>query len=55
MPEKLLPGNAVAICAILASESGRIAGPPSPPKETLAVDVDLRTPVSSGSIGGSVT
>ena len=34
MPENSRSGKACVICAILASDWGRIAGPPSPPDET---------------------
>ena len=52
MPEKLLSGNAVVICAILASDSGRIAGPPRPPYDTLPSTLTSNSS-DSGSIGGS--
>ena len=35
IPEKLLSGNACVSCDILASDRGRIAGPPRPPVETM--------------------
>ena len=33
MPENAPSGNALVICAILAIDSGKIAGPPRPPEE----------------------
>src|SRR3954468_24940441 len=50
MPEKLLSGNALVSCAIFASESGRIAGPPSPPLET-----NPSTLISNSSVSGSIS
>src|SRR3990170_1498515 len=52
IPEKLLSGNALVSCAILASDNGRIAGPPSPPLETNPSTLISNSSVS-GSIGGS--
>ena len=50
IPEKLLSGNAWVICAIFASESGRIAGPPSPP-----LDTRPSTLISNSSVSGSIS
>src|SRR5688572_21154871 len=52
IPENCLSGKACVICAILASESGRMAGPPSPPLETKPSTLTSNSSVS-GSIGGS--
>src|SRR5713101_9920686 len=49
-PEKLLSGNADVSSAILASESGRIAGPPNPPLETYP-----STFISKSSVFGSTS
>src|SRR5450759_1212032 len=50
MPEKLFYGNAFVICAILARESGRIAGPPRRPVETKP-----STFISNSSVSGSIS
>ena len=50
MPEKLFSGNAFVICAILARERGRIAGPPRPPVETKP-----STFISNSSVSGSIS
>src|SRR3954471_14131964 len=50
IPEKLRSGNAFVSCAILASESGSIAGPPSPP-----LDTSPSTLISNSSVSGSMT
>ena len=52
MPEKLFSGNARVICAIFASDSGRMAGPPRPPVETRPSTLTSNSSVS-GSISGS--
>src|SRR5439155_22785254 len=52
MPEKLLLGKACVICDILASDSGRIAGPPRPPVETNPSTWTSKSSVSA-SISGS--
>src|SRR3954470_18036475 len=49
MPEKLLSGNSLVSCAIFASDSGRIAGPPSPPLET-----NPSTLISNSRVSGSI-
>src|SRR3990170_2514469 len=46
-PENARSGNALVICAILASDCGRIAGPPSPP-----LDVYPSTLTSNSSVSG---
>src|ERR1043166_7549404 len=51
IPEKLLSGNAVVICAIFAIDSGRIAGPPRPPYDTRPSTFTSNSR-GSGSIGG---
>src|SRR3954467_690899 len=48
--EKARSGKAWHIFAMLASESGRIAGPPSPPLETKP-----STLISNSSVSGSIT
>ena len=50
MPENSLSANALVICDILCSESGRIAGPPSPPEETRP-----STLISKSSVLGSIS
>ena len=50
MPENDLSGNARVICDILASDSGRIAGPPRPPLETWP-----STFISNSSVSGSIS
>src|ERR1019366_1340060 len=50
MPEKLMAGNACVMAAILASEMGRIAGPPRPP-----LDTNPSTLISNSSVSGSIT
>src|SRR5713101_4615706 len=50
MPEKAFSGKAFVICAILASESGRIAGPPRPPVAT-----NPSTSISNSSVSGSIS
>src|SRR4029450_12093483 len=52
IPEKLLSGNACVIWDILASDCGRIAGPPRPPLETKPSTFISKSSVS-GSMGGS--
>src|SRR5437016_14550966 len=49
IPEKFLSGNAFVSCAIFARESGRIAGPPSPP-----LDTNPSTLISNSSVSGSI-
>ena len=49
-PEKLFSGNARVICAILASDCGRMAGPPRPP-----LDTRPSTFISNSSVSGSMT
>ena len=50
MPENALSGNACVSCAIFASDSGRIAGPPRPPLETKP-----STFISNSSVSGSMS
>src|SRR3954471_3704201 len=50
MPEKLLSGKALVSCDILASDNGRIAGPPSPPLET-----NPSTLISNSRVSGSIS
>ena len=52
IPEKLRSGNARVSWAILASESGRIAGPPRPPMDTRPSTLISNSSVSA-SISGS--
>jgi hypothetical protein len=49
IPEKLFSGNARVICAILAMDWGRMAGPPRPPLETRP-----STFISNSSVSGSI-
>ena len=50
MPENSLSGIALVICDIFASDSGRIAGPPSPP-----LDTSPSTFISKSSVSGSIS
>ncbi len=50
MPLKALSGNLLVISDILASESGRMAGPPRPPEETRP-----STFISNSSVSGSMS
>src|SRR5688572_29320679 len=52
IPENALSGKACVIWAIFASDSGRIAGPPSPPLDTNPSTFTSNSSVS-GSMGGS--
>src|SRR5438445_9192244 len=54
MPEKLLPGNACVSCEILASDSGRIAGPPRPPVDTRPSTLISNSSVSMSTSGSDV-
>src|SRR2546423_1930895 len=50
IPEKLRSGNALVSCDIFAKDSGRIAGPPSPPLET-----NPSTLISNSRVSGSIS
>src|ERR1035437_2942545 len=54
MPEKLLSGNACVSCDILASDNGRIAGPPRPPVDTKPSTWSSNSSVSASKSGSDV-
>ena len=55
MPEKLFSGKARVICDILAMDSGRIDGPPSPPLETRPSTFISNSRVSGSMRGATAT